>query len=316
MLTDHRLFSAKTDFERIRKVLHAPIEPPSAVRQSVPAALDHIVMRALERDRSKRYASAQEMAEEIEAFLETRRTKTDGVRQLLSELFGNEPSVSAERPAIDPSAPGTALPSSGTGRVRPTGSGVALVTATHSLASGPLFSGHGSADRLTGAGAAGPAEAPPPPRPRVLSWVAGAALLVAAVGAFAGLLRNGPGVRSVPVAAVPLPTLATEIGATAPGSTDDTPAPGGTVQIDIQSEPSGAAVSDHDRLLGHTPLTVALPRSSEMAHLRFTLGGFAPQTYDLRPETDGLVFVELQQARRAEAPAVHHPIKKAPPARR
>jgi hypothetical protein len=76
-------------------------------------------------------------------------------------------------------------------------------------------------------------------------------------------------------------------------------------------------VIDQGRLLGHTPVTVALPRSSEMAHLRFTLNGFAPQNYDLRPETDGLVFVELQRARREEAPATtHHVVRRGLPARR
>jgi hypothetical protein len=54
-----------------------------------------------------------------------------------------------------------------------------------------------------------------------------------------------------------------------------------------------------------------------MAHLRFTLNGFAPQNYDLRPETDGLVFVELQRARREEAPATtHHVVRRGLPARR
>ena len=61
-LTGKRLFAGDNDSETISKLLHAPIDAPNAGD-----ALDAIVLKALARDPSKRYATAREMAADIEA---------------------------------------------------------------------------------------------------------------------------------------------------------------------------------------------------------------------------------------------------------
>src|SRR5262245_44726926 len=86
MLTGEKVFSAKTDFERIRNVLHAPIVPPSERRPGLPAALDRIVLRALDRDLSRRYQTAEEMADDLEMFLRNFPPERNAIKKLLVEL--------------------------------------------------------------------------------------------------------------------------------------------------------------------------------------------------------------------------------------
>ena len=66
LLTCSRLFTADNDVTTLDRVMHMPVRPPSAVVASSPPALDEIVVRALDRDPEKRFASAREMARAIE----------------------------------------------------------------------------------------------------------------------------------------------------------------------------------------------------------------------------------------------------------
>ena len=62
MVTGRRLFSAETELDELRMILEARIEPPSEIERLVPDALSDIVMKALVRDRSQRFASARELS--------------------------------------------------------------------------------------------------------------------------------------------------------------------------------------------------------------------------------------------------------------
>jgi serine/threonine-protein kinase len=69
VLTGKRLFGGedpKRVFERIKT---AEITPPRKLAPHLPAGIDEVVMRALERDLTKRYATAHEMATDLEACL-------------------------------------------------------------------------------------------------------------------------------------------------------------------------------------------------------------------------------------------------------
>lgn len=69
MLAHKRLFVGETDFQTLEKVRGMEITPPSRIRPEVPGGLDTIVMKALERDVKRRYASAGEMAHELKRLL-------------------------------------------------------------------------------------------------------------------------------------------------------------------------------------------------------------------------------------------------------
>jgi serine/threonine protein kinase len=65
-LSCQRLFQADSDGAVIAKILQADVSPPSRFVPGVPAALDAIVMRALQRKASDRFATARDMARALE----------------------------------------------------------------------------------------------------------------------------------------------------------------------------------------------------------------------------------------------------------
>jgi eukaryotic-like serine/threonine-protein kinase len=69
MLSLQHLFAGDSDLGTVKKIMEMQIPSPSATREDVPAALGDIVMRALERDRERRFASAAEMARALDDFL-------------------------------------------------------------------------------------------------------------------------------------------------------------------------------------------------------------------------------------------------------
>jgi serine/threonine-protein kinase len=71
MLIGGRLFAGESPVETMSRVLNAPVARPSEVRSSVPKELDAIVLRALDRDRDKRYATTLAMAKELEALIDS-----------------------------------------------------------------------------------------------------------------------------------------------------------------------------------------------------------------------------------------------------
>lgn len=64
-LTLSRLFGGGSSVDVMDALLHAPIRDPRALRPEVPEALAKVALRALERDRSRRFQSALDLAEAI-----------------------------------------------------------------------------------------------------------------------------------------------------------------------------------------------------------------------------------------------------------
>jgi serine/threonine protein kinase len=65
MLTGKRLFQADNEVRVIQKVLSGQIQPPSKLA-AVPRELDALVMKGLARDPNERFATAYEMAEQVQ----------------------------------------------------------------------------------------------------------------------------------------------------------------------------------------------------------------------------------------------------------
>ena len=85
MLTLSPLFAADHELAVLHKVLEMPIPRPSETRPDVPPALDAIVMKALQRDPALRYASAAEMARDLDEFVVGARLHVDDVVRFLRE---------------------------------------------------------------------------------------------------------------------------------------------------------------------------------------------------------------------------------------
>jgi serine/threonine-protein kinase len=66
LLARRRLFRGDHEGETVTRTLLAPVPPPSSVSPSSPPELDAVVMRALEREPSKRFATAGEMIVALE----------------------------------------------------------------------------------------------------------------------------------------------------------------------------------------------------------------------------------------------------------
>jgi serine/threonine-protein kinase len=64
-LTGRRLFVGENDAETLSNILLAEIRPPSTVGHCPPAEFDAVVLKALERERDKRFSSAAEMEDAL-----------------------------------------------------------------------------------------------------------------------------------------------------------------------------------------------------------------------------------------------------------
>jgi tRNA A-37 threonylcarbamoyl transferase component Bud32 len=82
-----RLYKGRPE-EVIQKITRGRIKPPTFIRRQFPPALEAIVLRALEPHREDRYATAYELANDLEEFLRTASLKSGPVRiaQYLDEL--------------------------------------------------------------------------------------------------------------------------------------------------------------------------------------------------------------------------------------
>jgi serine/threonine protein kinase len=88
VLAGRRLFQGKTDADKLRAVLEKPIPPPSSLRGDIPPRLDEIVLKALERDRDKRYLTGQSLADDLEDLAMDTKYQSRMLPMLLQDLFG------------------------------------------------------------------------------------------------------------------------------------------------------------------------------------------------------------------------------------
>jgi serine/threonine protein kinase len=91
MLTGTRLFQGDNEIQILRAVSQQPIPSPSSVVPGFPPDLEMVVMRMLERDRTRRYASCAEAAEELAAWLAqgSRRVSEADVAVFVKQIVGD-----------------------------------------------------------------------------------------------------------------------------------------------------------------------------------------------------------------------------------
>jgi eukaryotic-like serine/threonine-protein kinase len=91
-LTGKKLFKSETDAATVLRVMKEPIPPPSKEQARSPITLDPVCKKALDRDVSKRYASAHEMAAELLRAAERAGCLATSIEaaDLLRSRFGEE----------------------------------------------------------------------------------------------------------------------------------------------------------------------------------------------------------------------------------
>lgn len=92
----HRLFGAKTPADILDQVLHAPIAGPSEASSSVPLGLDEVILKALNRDRNRRYETAREMGKDLSVFL-SEHGKPIGAAQVAAAMEALFPGAHARK---------------------------------------------------------------------------------------------------------------------------------------------------------------------------------------------------------------------------
>jgi serine/threonine-protein kinase len=110
--TGLRLFHGDNEAAIINRIVEARFEPPCEAVPGYPAALEAVVVRALQRDPAKRFATAQEMLDALDdaiAAMEVRASHA-AVGAEMTALFGDVPYPSHELET----APGTTATSIGT----------------------------------------------------------------------------------------------------------------------------------------------------------------------------------------------------------
>jgi serine/threonine-protein kinase len=281
MLTGRRLFKSNNDYTGARMVMEAPVVLPSSVNPDVPAIVDQIVMRALERNRDARYQTAGEMAEDLSRALIEMRAAADEPRRLLVSLFPPGPARSGNI-----SLPLTPLPAAET-KFTPTGKRRAPTPSASKMTKQLPEPGM---DVDLGDLASGK----PKRRRRFLALgVLGSAVI--AIVVVTQSVRNTAATSPVsvaPAAAEPIAPVAAPAPEAPAAPTPPKPA---LVEVSLDSSPQDAKVTREDsgEVVGRTPLTISLPQGRDVISYRVEKDGFSPTTYKVIPDLAKAVRVEL-----------------------
>lgn len=92
ILTGQRLYRRENQFETMRAVVDDPVPSIRAANPRLPAELDRIVQKALQKDPNERYATADLMQQDLDRFLADRRevVSSSRVASFMEDLFKEE----------------------------------------------------------------------------------------------------------------------------------------------------------------------------------------------------------------------------------
>jgi serine/threonine protein kinase len=87
-----RLFKGSSDYEILNKLVEGNFVPPRKMDPAFDEKLEKIILRAIERDRDKRYATALDLQMDLEALARERGVflSTTSLKKFMHELFGNK----------------------------------------------------------------------------------------------------------------------------------------------------------------------------------------------------------------------------------
>jgi len=87
-----RLYQGKSDFEVLKQIVEGTVERPRQLDAEYPEALDEIVMRALEKEKDKRYQTARDIQEDLETMVRADRMRVSPISlaRFMEETFGQK----------------------------------------------------------------------------------------------------------------------------------------------------------------------------------------------------------------------------------
>jgi serine/threonine protein kinase len=104
VLTGRRLFKGQNDVLTIERVRRCDVPPPSQQNPMVPPELDAIILRALQRDRDNRWATAADMADALDDVVHAARFQPTHLAQLLHDLFPVDGGAPSPRLSVNASS--------------------------------------------------------------------------------------------------------------------------------------------------------------------------------------------------------------------
>ena len=207
LLTARRLFAYPSDAETLRAICDAEIAPPSSFVPDLPAALDAIVLRALDRDPAKRFATAREMGRQLTRFLAEQRLAIGmpELSELMDELFPS--GRASKRQLLEIARQLEAAPVVVEAEVEPSKEVVVSVSAEHTALARPA-----------------PIIAVPRsgPRARRLAWIALVSVIAAMLAGAWGLSRPRSSEAATPAPA-PAPLVVEQVMSDEPTTLSCTP---------------------------------------------------------------------------------------------
>jgi serine/threonine protein kinase len=97
VLTGRRLFKGQNDVQTIERVRRCDIPPPSAQNPAVPPEMDHVILKALQRDPARRWSNAADLADALDDIVHAARFQPTHLQQILYDLFPTEGGAPAPR---------------------------------------------------------------------------------------------------------------------------------------------------------------------------------------------------------------------------
>jgi len=111
MLTGRKLFTGESEMSILEQVREGQVQTPSALNDEVTPEIDHIVLKALEKNADDRYQTAGEMARDLDAVLYSfRPTPTSAdLAIFMHRIYSEDDQVAAE-PVEEVTAPTVVVP--------------------------------------------------------------------------------------------------------------------------------------------------------------------------------------------------------------
>jgi eukaryotic-like serine/threonine-protein kinase len=270
MLTRKQLFHG--EFSRVmHRIVNEDAPSVRSIRPEISPDLDTIVARALKRDRDERYATAEEMRVDLEAFLRGRPAAEGSYDKDVAAMMGgafarDRDEVRARIKAfIDALPPGEGS-DAGVPATTPSGGELPVIGLGAEAVGGSTTGGsalHRPSVSAAGVAASMPVGETSPARRGFPVWAA-AALGAATLGVVVVVARNGHGASPPPAA----PAAVHEAQRS---------------HLTLSTAPPGALVVCAGRTLGTTPLETDLPEGTQ--NLTLSEDGYVTETItlDARP---------------------------------
>jgi serine/threonine protein kinase len=263
MICMRRLFRRDTDIETLQAVANPQIPRPGHVRPGIPTRLEAIILRALATDPEDRYATGEELAEDLEALLVSEHAvvTTRHLSQLMHQVFYEKKKSKDQqiKMALESRNP---EPLQGIG-MDTSSSAIDVPAALSNLVELPL------------------------PRSRKLTLIAGAtlALLLALISGFLISRRVG---QDRPAARPPAAHPGAGIDSQTPPPvvsrlSPDAGAPRVTIQVKILPDQARAEVVFRGRTYPGNLFRETVDQSSEPLTLELRAPGFMRRTEEVRP---------------------------------